>query len=301
MGEPDELYTLRNHFWLGNYQRAVAEGSGLTRLPEQLKIERDEFIYRSYVASGQGGIVMAEISDAPTTPVSLRAIKVFARYMTLPGNAIEAKESIVSTMTEWLSDPQSASSTTVQLTAAMIFMYEDNYKEALRCIHLGATMEHLAFLVQIYLKMSRADLANKQLRTMQQADEDHTLTQLASAWTHLAQGGAKLQEAAYIYDELMDKFGSTVTLLNGSAVANMQMGKFEEAEKSLVDALSKGPNDADTLINLVSCYLHMGKAQELVQRHLSQLKTVAPNHPFVNQLLKTESAFDRVAATYATE
>ena len=71
-------------------------------------------------------------------------------------------------------------------------------------------MEHLALTVQIFLKMDRPDLAAKTVRTMQQADEDATLTQLCLAWTHLAAGGAKLQEAAYIFEELGDKFEATV-------------------------------------------------------------------------------------------
>lgn len=61
MSEPDDLFTLRNHFWLGSYQLAIAEGSGLSRLPENLRIERDEFIYRSYIALGQYSVVLGEV------------------------------------------------------------------------------------------------------------------------------------------------------------------------------------------------------------------------------------------------
>jgi hypothetical protein len=40
--------------------------------------------------------------------------------------------------------------------------------------------------------MHRADHAEKQLRVMQQLDEDHTLTQLASAWVDLVMVGTRL-------------------------------------------------------------------------------------------------------------
>lgn len=48
------------------------------------------------------------------------------------------------------------------------------------------------------------------LQAMSAADDDATLTQLAIAWTGLALGGAKAQEAAYAFQELGDKYTWTV-------------------------------------------------------------------------------------------
>ena len=49
-------------------------------------------------------------------------------------------------------------------------------------------------------------------------------------------------------------------LLNGSAVCNMRMGRWEEAEQQLMEAFEKDAKNADTLANLVTACLHLGKA-----------------------------------------
>jgi coatomer subunit epsilon len=48
------------------------------------------------------------------------------------------------------------------------------------------------------------------MQAMSSIDDDATLTQLALAWTGLALGGAKAQEAAYAFQELGDKYTWTV-------------------------------------------------------------------------------------------
>lgn len=294
MADPDELYTLRNHFYLGNFQLAVSEAMNLNRLPAGLKTERDEFLYRSYIALKQPNLVISEVSDDPGTPVSLQAIKLLARYVSQPG----AKEMCLMTLQEWMQDPSTANNPTLQFVAATVYLKEDDVAKAVQAIHLGTTMEQVALMIQVFLRMDRLDLAKHQLRIMQQADEDASLTQLAAAWIGIYEGGSKLTDAAFTYEELMDKFGRSLMLLNGAAVAKMQVGEFDEAEGLLLEALEKGPNNEETLINIVAMCHQAGKPTEATTRYLNQLRTAAPGHPFVQKLGMLEGVFDRVSGQY---
>eukprot|EP01041_Mallomonas_annulata_P005927 gene5927-11959_t len=235
MTEPDELYTLRNLFWLGNFQLAINEASGLHRLPQSLMPEKDEFIYRSYLALGQYNIILGEIKDSPNTPVALRAIKLLASFLSDPST----KEIALMQMQEWMTDSAAASNTTLQLVSAILYMHDDNIKDAIKSVRHGSSLEQCALLVQLYLRIDRLDLAQKQVKLMKGTDEDHALSMLASAWTNLSAGGGKAQDAAYVYEELIDKYGASAMLLNGLAVSKMQQGQFEEAETHLQEALTK--------------------------------------------------------------
>lgn len=117
--------------------------------------------------------------------------------------------------------------------------------------------------------------------------------------TFILQGGDKLEDAYYIFQELIDKHGSTPLLLNGQAICFIHQGKFEEADSALQQSVSKDSNNSDSLINFVVLSRLSGKPQEVAKRYLIQLQDIHKNHPFVRDFAIKESEFNRLLLQYA--
>lgn len=234
-------------------------------------------------------LVQSEISA--DSPAPLQAVKMLSAYLKAPaaeaGAALEAAQA-------WAVDPGYATNPTVLLVAGMIYALEGDNEAALKACHSGLTMEMMALSVQVCLRMDRVDAAEKIARAMAEADDDDTLAQLAAAWVGLHQGGAKVQDAYYIYQELGDKFTWTARLHCGLAACQMRMGRWEDAEAELLQAFEKNPKDADTLANLAAVCLHLGKP---ASRYMTLLKSTAPQHLLLQRQEAGEAAFDRAAAS----
>lgn len=218
-----------------------------------------------------------------------------ARYLEDPSNG----DLVLEQLKEWLSDSAASGNRTLQTTAASLYILTDNSTEAFRVLGDGRGVEQCAMLVQLYLKIHRQDLAANTIKVMKAADEEGALTMLATAWTNIATGPSKAQDAVYIYEELIDKYGGTCLLLNGLAVAKMHMGLYDEAEVALKEAITKAPADPDALANLIAVAYHLQRAPEVINRYVSQLRAKAPHHDLISSLGGFERAFDRAANTIA--
>ncbi|XP_024311817.1 coatomer subunit epsilon-2 isoform X2 [Brachypodium distachyon] len=282
---PDGLFGLRNSFHVGAYQAAItgSQSAPSHALSPDEVVERDALLYRSYIALGSHQLVIDEIGPRAATP--LQAVKLLATYLISSGN-----KSVISKLKELLGDAAVGSNPILRLVAGTVFMHERDYAEALKHTNSGGSMELLALNVQIYLLMNRPDHAEKQLRVMQQLDEDHTLTQLANAWVNLVMGGSKIREAHLIFQDFSEKYPATCMILRGKAQCLMHMGKFEEAEGLLLESLNKDAKDAETLANLIVCSLSLGKP---ASRYLNQLKLAHPEHMLVKRMSSAGDSFDR--------
>ncbi|KAJ8030032.1 Coatomer subunit epsilon [Holothuria leucospilota] len=292
--EVDELFEIRNAFYIGSYQQCINEAQKLKPSTADLKLTKDVFMYRAYLAGRKYGVVLDEIK--PSSPPELQAVRMFADYLASP----DKRSQVLKDLDKKMSSSVDVNNDTFLLMAASIYYHEENFDAALRCLHQSDSLECSALTVQIYIRIDRVDLAKKEVKKMQELDDDATLTQLAQAWFNLAVGGEKLQDAYYIFQELADKNNSTPLLLNGQASAYIQQGKLEDAEGVLQEALDKDSNCPETLINFIVLSQHLGKAPEVSNRYLSQLKDSHGSHPFVKDYLSKEKDLEMLATQYVS-
>lgn len=291
-GETDPLFDIKCALYIGNYQQCVNEAQKL-KVSANLKTDRDVILYRAYIAQKKYGVVLSEVTSS--SPAQLQAVRMLADYLANEPR----RERILSELEVKMSSNVDLSDSVFFLMAGSILFHENNLDAALRTLHQSDALECIALAVQILLKMDRVDYAKKELKRMQDTDEDNILTQMANAWFNIAVGGEKYQDAYYTFQELSDKFVPTPLLLNAQAVCHMAQGRFEDAEGVLQESLDKDSNNAETLVNLIVVSQHLGKSPEVANRYLAQLKEGQKSHPYVREYLAKENDFERLCRNYS--
>ena len=226
----------------------------------------------------------------------LKAIQLKAQYE--QATTEEAQVAVVEQM-KVLAAAEGGSNN-VQLYASQLYMQHGMTKDALKCVHLGSTMEHVSMSLQIYLKLDRIDLAQDQLSSLRQTDEDAVLTSLGSIHISLATGRSTAADALHVCNALSEQYGPSPLLLNLMACAHMTLAAYDEAEQRLLECKREFPGapNPDTLINLIVCSQYLGKDSTPL---LGELKEGFPAHPFVAAWSRVEGAFERESIKYKTK
>ncbi|XP_006882958.1 PREDICTED: coatomer subunit epsilon-like isoform X2 [Elephantulus edwardii] len=183
-GEVDELFDMKNAFYIGSYQQCINEAQRVKPSSPERDVERDVFLYRTYLAQRKYGVVLDEIK--PSSVPELQAVRMLAEYLASESQ----RDAVVAHLDREMSrNVDVTNNTTFLLMAASIYLHDGNPDAALRALHQGDSLVCSAMVVQILLKLDHLDLARKELKKMQDQDEDATLTQLATAWVNLADSG----------------------------------------------------------------------------------------------------------------
>jgi tetratricopeptide (TPR) repeat protein len=283
----DELFDVRNSFYLGHFQQCINEAQRIKSRNADVQGTAKVFMYRAYIAQRKYAVVLDEISDGAAP--ELCAVRLLAEYMSSSSN----RDSVVKELKTRLSSGTETNDTLL-LIAAYIYVHEEDCEEALRVLHGSDDLECMALSIQCLLKMDRPDLAVDELNKMQKMNEDATITNLATAWVNMAVGKGKLQDAYYIFQEMIDKYSATSLLLNAQAACLVMQQKYEQAESLLHEAMEKDNNNPETLANLIVVSQSVGKPIETSNRYISQLKDGHADHPWTKDYLEKDAEFDRL-------
>lgn len=294
----DPLRTVKTQFYCGNWQTAINHANSLPVAADATQ-PKLSFIYRSYLAQKKYSLLLSDIPS--TTPLVVhKVIRLTALYH-------QANEEERLTLADEASLAVSESDGRDAMAAvclAELLLLDGQVDEAMQACHPHAStdLECMAMMVQLLLKINRTDLAQKQLEKMRTVSEDATLTQLAEAWVSLSAVPAnakQYQQAYYVFQELQETAGVTCRLSNNMAVCQMHMGKYDEAEKTLLEALNKVHDDPDCLANLVACSCHLGRPIDVAERYYKQLKDSSAGHVYAVDVDAKEAQFDRLQAMFA--
>lgn len=226
---------------------------------------------------------------------SSRALVALAQQSTDPSTSISTASSLAESDSE---DP------VVQVIAGTVLAAGGEYTQAIELLnkHQGS-LEAVALLTQIHLIQNRTDLAVKEVQAAKRWAQDSLLINLAEAWTNLREGGSeKYQSAFYVFEELASTPGNTSpTAIVGQAVAEIQLGRTEEAEAALQQALAAENVDVEAIANSIVLASILGKKSEVVQELLAQLAKKDKEHALLRDLEEKSTAFDTAAAKYSAK
>ncbi|NXF14179.1 COPE protein, partial [Smithornis capensis] len=152
-GDADELFDLRNNFYIGAFQAAINEAQRAKPSSPGKEVERDVFLFRAYIAQRKYGVVLDEIKGSGSP--ELQAVRMFAEYLSNEGQ----RDAIVAELDKKMAKSVDVANSTFLLMAASIYFHEQNPDAALRTLHQGESLECLAMMIQILLKLDRLDLA----------------------------------------------------------------------------------------------------------------------------------------------
>merc|ERR1712000_151824 len=195
---------------------------------------------------------------------------------------------------------EAGDNSTVQVLAGTVLQAAGKSEEALALLsqHQG-NLEAVALIVQIHLEQNRTDLAIKEVATARKWARDSLLVNLAESWVGLRVGGEKYQQAFYVFEELAQAPSTSANQsLISQAVAEIHLGRLEEAEAALKQALAKDPKDTEAIANSIVLEIIAGKDPKQLK---ADLQSTAPNHHFLQDLEEKSSLFDKAATKYSAK
>ncbi|KAK4148612.1 coatomer epsilon subunit-domain-containing protein [Chaetomidium leptoderma] len=280
-----ELINIHNHFHQGQYQDVV--DFDVSSLSAENALPARVLQLRARVALGQAEDVLADVQgEAGDELAAVAALA--AQALGETDKAVAAIEKLAQSAAE---------NATVQVLGGTVLQAAGKSEEALALLgqHQGS-LDAVALIVQIHLQQNRNDLAVKEVAAARRWAQDSLLVNLAESWVGLRLGGEKYQQAFYVFEELAQAPAtSSVRTLVSQAVAELHLGRTEEAQAALDQALKKEPEHAEAIANLLVLSVITGKSSEELT---SSLQKADAEHPLLVDLAEKSDFFDKAATKY---
>ncbi|KAI1200320.1 coatomer epsilon subunit-domain-containing protein [Nemania serpens] len=285
-----ELINIHSAFHQGQYQ-AVVDFDTSSLSPEN-EVAARVLAQRARVALGQAEDVLAEAQDEAADEPELAAVAALAQ------SALGHTEDAVDAVEELARS--AGDNRTVQVLGGIVLQAAGKSDEALALLskHSGS-LDAIALIIQIHLQQNRIDLAVKEAAAARRWAQDSLLVNLAESWVGLRLGGEKYQQAFYVFEELAQAPAtSSIVSLVSQAVCELHLGRVEEAQTALEQALQKQQGHADAIANLLILTIITGKdATELT----SSLRKAAPQHALLADLEEKSDLFDKAASKFSAK
>ncbi|KAL7896592.1 coatomer subunit epsilon [Trichoderma sp. SZMC 28014] len=283
-----ELINIHTHFYQSQYQEVIDFDTSSFSAENELPVRVLKL--RARIALGQAEDVIADVAGEAVP--DLEAVGALAEYtLGKADSALETIEKLASS---------AADNVTVQVVGGTVLQAAGKSEEALALLsqHQGS-LDAVALIVQIHLQQNRTDLALKEVTAARRWAQDSLLVNLAEAWVGVRVGGEKYQQAFYVYEELAQGSSTfSVPSLIAQAVCEIHLGRLEEAQSALQQAVEKDPKNAEGIANLLVLNSISGNnTEELVE----SLKQANPNHQLLLDLEEKSSLFDKAAAKYSAK
>ena len=135
--DPDELFSCRNYFYLGNYTMCTKEGMNARVFDASLEEERQSFLHRASIAQGNFAMVISEINAG--AGAGLQGVKLLALYMQAAQKG--DTDSCQQTITQLKELMSGSNDKALQCVAATMFMHEDDLTAALKAVSGHGNLE----------------------------------------------------------------------------------------------------------------------------------------------------------------
>ncbi|KAI0108233.1 coatomer epsilon subunit-domain-containing protein [Daldinia grandis] len=286
-----ELINIHNHFHQGQYQEVIDFDT--SALSSENALPARILTLRARIALGQAEEAIADVQGE--SEPELVAVRALAEY------SLGKTDAAVQTVEELASS--ASDNQTVQVLGGTVLQAAGKSEEALALLsqHSGS-LDAVALITQIHLQQNRTDLALKEVAAARRWAQDSLLVNLAESWVGLRLGGDKYQQAFYVFEELAQAPStSSIVSLVSQAVCELHLGRVEEAQSALEQAVQKQPKYAEAIANLLVLSIITGKDAAAVSELTNSLKKAAPEHTFLVDLEEKSESFDKAAAKFSAK